>query len=81
MVRNLRQWTTLLIWETTLVLRTVFRRISQLELTKQETVIAASVTYGNQTYIACRQNFDSSTVTSYQYYYMDVKAGGSPKMI
>ena len=44
--------TTLLIWEATLVSRTVFRRISQLELTKQDTVIAASVTYGNQTYMA-----------------------------
>ena len=63
------------------MLRTVFRRISKLELTKQETVIAASVTYGNQTYIALRQNFDSSTVTSYPYYYIDVKAGESPKMI
>ena len=77
MVRNLRQWTTLLIWEATLVPWTVFRRISQLELTKQETVIAAFVTYGNQTYIAWRQNFNSLTVTSYQYYYMDVKAGVS----
>ena len=48
MVRNLKQWTTLLIWEATLVPRTAFRRISQLELTNQETVIAASVTYGNQ---------------------------------
>ena len=38
--------------EATLVPRTVFRRISQLELTKQETVTAASVTFGNQTYIA-----------------------------
>ena len=40
------------IWEATLVPRTVFRRISQLELTKQETEIATSVIYGNQTYIA-----------------------------
>ena len=53
----------------------------QLELTKQEKVIATSITYGNQTYIAWRQNFDSSTVTSYQYYYIDVNAGESPKMI
>ena len=36
-------------------------------ITKQETVISASVTYGNQTYIAWRQNLDSSIVTSYQY--------------
>ena len=63
MVRNLRQWTTLLIWEATLVPRTVFRRISQLELTKQETVIAAFVTYGNQKYIAWRQNFDSNVIS------------------
>ena len=40
-----------LIWEATLMPRTVFRRISQVELTKQETVIATSITYKNQTYI------------------------------
>ena len=41
----------------------------------------SKLTFGNQTYIAWRQNLDSSTATSYQYYYMDVKAGESPKMI